>query len=139
VSITRIFDIIEYQQSVCPLDNCLSRRENKKSWTNYSTAEFIDTAHQLSQGLVQLGLQKGDTIAIISTTNRPEWHFVDLACLQIGVEVELDTESVVQQAVQALLKEYKTDSDTFSKWIEEYVFDLIEEDKSWKIEKIFLY
>ena len=85
MSITRIFDIIEYQQSVCPLDNCLSRRENKKSWTNYSTAEFIDTAHQLSQGLVQLGLQKGDTIAIISTTNRPEWHFVDLACLQIGV------------------------------------------------------
>jgi ATP-dependent helicase/nuclease subunit A len=55
--------------------------------------------------------------------------------LPIGMEVELDTENVVQQAVQALLKEYKTDSDTFSKWIEEYVFDLIEEDKSWKIEK----
>lgn len=51
------------------------------------------------------------------------------------MEVELDTESVLEQAVQAMLKEYKTDKDAFSKWIEEYVFDLIEEDKSWKIER----
>jgi ATP-dependent exoDNAse (exonuclease V) beta subunit len=55
--------------------------------------------------------------------------------LPIGMEVELDTESVLEQAVQAMLKEYKTDKDAFSKWIEEYVFDLIEEDKSWKIER----
>lgn len=82
---TRIFDIIENQLNVCPLEQCLSRRENKKSWTSYSTQQFIDTAHQLSQGLLLLGLQKGDKIAIISTTNRPEWHFTDLACMQIGV------------------------------------------------------
>lgn len=82
---SRIFDIIEHQQLSCPLEVCLSRREDKKNWTNYSTQQFIDTANQLSQGLLQLGLQKGDTIAIISTTNRPEWHFIDLACLQIGV------------------------------------------------------
>ena len=82
---SRIFDIIEHQQLSCPLEVCLSRREDKKNWTNYSTQQFIDTANQLSQGLIQLGLQKGDTIAIISTTNRPEWHFIDLACLQIGV------------------------------------------------------
>ncbi len=55
--------------------------------------------------------------------------------LPIGMEVELDTDAVLQQAVQSMLKEYKTDKDAFSKWLEEYVFDLIEEDKSWKIEK----
>jgi ATP-dependent exoDNAse (exonuclease V) beta subunit len=55
--------------------------------------------------------------------------------LPIGMEVELDTDMVIMQAVQAMLKEYKTDKDTFSKWLEDYVFDLIEEDKSWKIEK----
>lgn len=55
--------------------------------------------------------------------------------LPIGMEVELDTESVLQHAVQGVLKEYKTDKDALSKWIEEYVFDQIEEDKSWKIEK----
>ncbi|MDB5226988.1 MAG: ATP-dependent helicase, partial [Bacteroidota bacterium] len=55
--------------------------------------------------------------------------------LPIGMEVELDTDAVVQQAVQAMLKEYKTDKDPFSKWIEEYLYDLIEEDKSWKVER----
>jgi len=55
--------------------------------------------------------------------------------LPIGMEVELDTDAVIQHAVEAMLKEYKTDKDAFSRWIEEYVFDLIEEDKSWKIEK----
>lgn len=82
---TRIFDIIQNQLNVCPLEQCLSRREDRKTWTSYSTQQFIDTANSLSQGLLQLGLQKGDKIAIISTTNRPEWHFTDLACMQIGV------------------------------------------------------
>ncbi|MFN8282426.1 MAG: long-chain fatty acid--CoA ligase [Chitinophagales bacterium] len=82
---TRIFDIIEYQQKVCPLDVCFARREDKQHWTYYSTNEFIDTARKLSIGLLKLGLQKGDKIAIISVTNRPEWHFIDLACSQIGV------------------------------------------------------
>lgn len=85
MSYTRIFDIIEYQSNICPLDICLARREDKKNWTSYSTKDFISTANQISKGLLNLGLQKGDTIAIISTTNRPEWHFIDLACMQIGV------------------------------------------------------
>jgi ATP-dependent exoDNAse (exonuclease V) beta subunit len=55
--------------------------------------------------------------------------------LPIGMEVELDTNAVIQHAVEAMLKEYKTDKDAFSRWIEMYVFDLIDEDKSWKIEK----
>ncbi len=92
MSYTRIFDIIEFQLNTCPLDKCLSRREDppegkqlKKSWTSHSTHDFISTANKVSQGLLQIGLQKGDTVAIISTTNRPEWHFIDLACMQIGV------------------------------------------------------
>jgi long-chain acyl-CoA synthetase len=63
----------------------MARREDKKNWTTYSTKEFISTANKISKGLLNLGLQKGDTVAIISTTNRPEWHFIDLACMQIGV------------------------------------------------------
>lgn len=85
VSYSRIFDIIEYQQQTHPLKVCLARREDKKHWTNYSTSDFIQTARKVSQGLIRLGLQKGDKIAIISVSNRPEWHFIDLACLQTGV------------------------------------------------------
>ena len=55
--------------------------------------------------------------------------------LPIGMEIELDTESVIQQAVQDMLKEYKTDKDSFSRWLEDFVFDLIDDDKSWKIEQ----
>ncbi len=85
MSYTRIFDIIENQLNDYPLDICFARREDKKHWTTYSTSDFITTAHKISKGLLELGLQKGDTVAIISTTNRPEWHFIDLACMQIGV------------------------------------------------------
>lgn len=55
--------------------------------------------------------------------------------LPVGMEVELDTDTVIREAVQSMLREYKPEKDTFSKWIEDYLFDLIEEDKSWKIEQ----
>ncbi|MDB5226989.1 MAG: AMP-dependent synthetase [Bacteroidota bacterium] len=92
MSYTRIFDIIEHQQKTCPLDICLARREEAglkqgepKTWTTYSTNDFISTANKISKGLLKLGLQKGDKVAIISVSNRPEWQFIDLACMQIGV------------------------------------------------------
>ncbi len=55
--------------------------------------------------------------------------------LPIGMEVELDTDAVIEHGVEQMLKEYKTDKDDFSKWMEDYLFDLIEEDKSWKVER----
>lgn len=82
---TRIFDIIRHQLNHAPLADCLARREDKAHWTLYSTAQFVETADRLSFGLLQLGLKQGDKVAIISTTNRPEWHFVDLACQQLGI------------------------------------------------------
>jgi long-chain acyl-CoA synthetase len=85
VAYTRIFDIIRHQLETAPLEDCLARREDKAHWTIYSTAQFIDTANRVSLGLLELGLKKGDKVAIISTTNRPEWQFVDLACQQVGV------------------------------------------------------
>ncbi len=92
VSYTRIFDIIEHQQQTFPLDVCLARRERhtektgqEKEWIGYSTSDVTSTAHKVAKGLLKLGLKKGDKIAIISVSNRPEWHFIDLAALQIGV------------------------------------------------------
>ncbi|MEJ2594915.1 MAG: long-chain fatty acid--CoA ligase [bacterium] len=37
----------------------------------------------ISQGLLSLGIRKGDKIATISN-NRPEWNFLDMGILQIG-------------------------------------------------------
>lgn len=82
---TRIFDILDVQLANHPLEDALARREDKKNWTKYSSAQFKSNSDAVSMGLLKLGLQQGDKVAIISTTNRPEWHFIDRGCLQIGV------------------------------------------------------
>jgi len=82
---TRIFDIIQHQLQTANLEVCLARRVDKKNWTSYSTQDVINTANSISTAMLQLGFVKGDKIAIIATTNRPEWQFIDLACMQIGV------------------------------------------------------
>ena len=61
------------------------RREDKKNWTKYSTQQSWDYIKQVGKGLIHMGLQPGDKVAIISTTNRPEWNFIDQGCLNIGV------------------------------------------------------
>ncbi len=48
-----------------------------------STEEFFRTTSALAEGLVRLGVGKGDRIMLLSD-NRPEWHMVDLACLDLG-------------------------------------------------------
>ncbi len=68
----------------------LSGKENGQ-WVKYSTQQVIEYTHQLSKGLLRLGLsgnnmqvEQQDKIAIISH-NRPEWLMLDLASQQIGV------------------------------------------------------
>jgi long-chain acyl-CoA synthetase len=86
VNYTRIFDIlpqlIKHNKS---LPDLYARREDKKTWTRYSTKATFETIQKVSRGLLELGLQEGDKVAIISTSNRPEWNFIDQGCLQIGV------------------------------------------------------
>jgi long-chain acyl-CoA synthetase len=46
--------------------------------------EVTDKCNAVSRGLLQLGLMPGDKIALISP-NRPEWNFVDIGMMQIGI------------------------------------------------------
>ncbi|MFN3343391.1 MAG: AMP-dependent synthetase/ligase, partial [Flavobacteriales bacterium] len=52
-------------------------------WVPWSTAKAIDHAEWFSKGLLELGISKGDKIAMISN-NRPEWNIADMGILQIG-------------------------------------------------------
>ena len=81
--VTRIFDILQKQQNEFPKTDALSGKENN-TWKSYSTEEFIRTVNEVSFGLIALGLKKDDKVALISG-NRPEWNFLDLGMLQIGV------------------------------------------------------
>ena len=92
----RLFDLISYQLENLPNQNCISdKKENK--WINYNAETVQSLIDQFSMGLLKLGIEAGDKIAIISQ-NRTEWNFVDLGILQTGcVDVPIYPNISVQE------------------------------------------
>ncbi len=84
-NITRLFDFPYYQLEKYNLSDALVTKYNDK-WVKTSTKEYLDKANALSRGLLRLGVNKNDKIAIISSTNRTEWHITDIGVLQTGVQ-----------------------------------------------------
>ncbi|MGB0198788.1 MAG: AMP-dependent synthetase/ligase [Flavobacteriaceae bacterium] len=80
---TRLFDILNQQALSNPIDCALNTKYNGV-WEHTSTQEYLAKANQISRGLLELGVGKGDKIALISTNNRTEWCVVDIGVLQIG-------------------------------------------------------
>lgn len=79
----RLFDLLKIQTDGYPNDKFLSYKRDGK-WVDFTFQETFDIAHRVSQLLIDLGLKKGDAVAMISN-NRPEWNFVDFGAMQIGV------------------------------------------------------
>ena len=52
-------------------------------YTTLSTSEFFGRTAGLAVGLEKLGVGRGDRIMLL-TDNRPEWHMVDLATVDLG-------------------------------------------------------
>lgn len=82
MEVTRLFDILERNVVEFPKDDAICGKENGV-WTKYSSKQYLETVNNISYGLLQLGIQKGDCIATI-TPNRPEWNLLDMAIMQIG-------------------------------------------------------
>ncbi len=80
--ITRVFDFLAYQENLFPKPDMVVSKVNGE-WKPVSTAELRKQADLLSLALIKLGIKKGDSVAI-SSENRPEWNFVDLAVVQLG-------------------------------------------------------
>lgn len=83
MELTRIFDILELHTNVHKKTDALNTKVNGE-WVNYSSEEYKQLSTEFSYGLLELGLQKGDMVALISN-NRPEWNFVDMGCQQAGI------------------------------------------------------
>ncbi len=79
---SRLFDLLAHQQKNYSQENMLVNLKNQQRYP-YTTAEVIEQVNQVSAGLLYLGIEPGDKIAIISS-NRPEWNFIDLGCQQVG-------------------------------------------------------
>src|SRR3990172_3876410 len=78
----RLFDLIPYQLKNYSIKNCVSDKKDG-NWNNFSTEEVQSVIDKFSLGLLKLGVNRGDKLAIISP-NRTEWNFVDLGILQTG-------------------------------------------------------
>src|SRR6478672_3382387 len=78
----RLFDLLHNLKQMPSKDDALAAKENGE-WRKYSTEEYIENVTNLSYAFIQLGIKSGDKIGLISG-NRPEWNFIDYACLQTG-------------------------------------------------------
>lgn len=83
--VKRLFDFPYYQLEQYPQEGALVSKVNGE-WVKTSTQEYIDKACAISRGLIKLGVQPNDKIAIISMTNRTEWNICDIGILQTGAQ-----------------------------------------------------
>jgi long-chain acyl-CoA synthetase len=81
-SALRLFDFLK-SKSFSGSANVVLAKEGD-SWKEYQKDNILEIIDNLSKGLIDKGLKKGDRIALMSG-NRPEWNFVDFACNQLGI------------------------------------------------------
>jgi long-chain acyl-CoA synthetase len=61
-------------------------KDEAGKWTPRTYAEVGEIVRALSLGLIDLGIEKGDKVAILANT-RPEWTYFDFAALSAGATV----------------------------------------------------
>jgi long-chain acyl-CoA synthetase len=83
--VKRLFDFPYYQLEKFNLEKSLVNKQ-KGEWVATSTQEYINKANKISRGLIKLGVQPNDKVAIISLTNRTEWNICDIGILQTGAQ-----------------------------------------------------
>lgn len=79
----RLFDFIDLMAEHRSIANAVNSKVNGK-WVGLSTKETKEQGDRCSAGLLSLGVNAGDKIAIISSTNRTEWVLADFGMSQIG-------------------------------------------------------
>ena len=83
MEIKRVFDLLQnYVEKYPNQDTALAGKKNGK-WVKYSIQNYIEHVNNLSYALIELGIEKGDKVAII-LSNCPEWNMLDMAISQIG-------------------------------------------------------
>jgi long-chain acyl-CoA synthetase len=84
-TISRLFDFPYFQLENYAIPDALVTKQNGV-WEKTSTQEYLKKANAISRGLLRIGLQPNDKIAIISSNNRTEWHIMDVGVLQTGAQ-----------------------------------------------------
>jgi long-chain acyl-CoA synthetase len=82
LTIDRLFDVPRHQLKNYPNPNMFVTKTNG-IWVPLSTSAFLDAAMNVSRGLISMGVQAGDRVAVASS-NRFEWNVLDIAVQQVG-------------------------------------------------------
>lgn len=82
MEVTRLFDLLEYRKQTQP-DRAVFVAKYDGEWRSIFIDEYIEVVNNLSFALLELGLQREDKVAVISS-NCPEWNYLDMAVQQIG-------------------------------------------------------
>src|SRR5215213_3745676 len=64
-------------------DRAAARYKRGGEWRDVSFAELGEIVSEIARGLIDLGLQSGDRVALLCTT-RPEWTYADFAISSAG-------------------------------------------------------
>ena len=67
-------------------DGAAIRHKVDGRWREISYAELTATAREIAKGLIALGVQPGDRVAILANT-RPEWTLIDMGAFCAGAVV----------------------------------------------------
>lgn len=82
---TRLFDFAYWERDNYNLEKAFVSKY-QGTWETTSSEDYINKGNIISRALLRLGVQANDKIAVISLTNRTEWHIMDLGVLQIGAQ-----------------------------------------------------
>ncbi|UPL51059.1 AMP-dependent synthetase/ligase [Hymenobacter sublimis] len=82
MEIRRTFDLLPHLIATSPQADCLVEKK-AGTWQPLSTTRVQELSNHVSLGLHQLGIGRGDKVAIISA-NRPEWVVADFGIAQLG-------------------------------------------------------
>ncbi|WP_338410549.1 AMP-dependent synthetase/ligase [uncultured Flavobacterium sp.] len=146
-TITRLFDFPYHQLEKYNLSDSLVTKYGN-DWIKTSTEEYLDKANAISRSLVRLGVNKDDKIALISSSNRTEWHICDIGILQTGAQNVPIYPTITSEDYEYILNHsesiycFISDSEVFEKinairknvptLKEIYSFNEVEGCKNWK-------
>ena len=83
MEIKRVFDLLDNYVEKYPNQQVALAGKKNGQWVNYSANSYKENADILSYALIELGIEKGDKVAMI-LTNRPEWNMLHMAISQVG-------------------------------------------------------
>lgn len=83
MEVNRLFDLLDnYLEKYPTQDTALACKRNGV-WLKFGIQEYVELTNYMSYGMMKLGIEPGDKVAIVSS-NRPEWNMLDFAAMQIG-------------------------------------------------------